>query len=201
METPDLSRLWKMLNYMFDLYVDLYDFSPSERDIVLDLIENSPDQSLEPVERYPVARQGFITDLPVVKRGEGLGLEEYLYVFLDMWQSFLNDAGVFRWQVIRPYEKWIGVVFATQAKSDPLPELEDDQIIWPDIYKTVFESGFRWNRPDEALLVTDQEKIIIIKRNVHWLWTRSQARFDAESAFVQAIVLQEKEKEAKRDQQ
>lgn len=196
----------KLLDRLDDAIFTLYGLNHAERDLVLDLCKtglefcyrHSNSDAVKRLEPYPQAKQGFITDLPQQREVEQ-GLQGYLYAFLDMWQSYLEADGVFRWRVVRPHnDPMIAVVFTTQSKNDDLPPLQDDKVLWADL-KRIAESS-RWQINPRIYidglvrLVTD-DGIIIIKRNERRLWTRSQAREDAEATFVQAMHLQENQPE------
>jgi len=186
---------------------DLYELNDSERDLVLDMCEtgleffyrHSNSNAIKPLESYPQAKQGFITDLPQ-RRDDEKGLQGYLYAFLDMWQSYLEPNGVFRWRVVRPTnDPMVAVVFTTQSQNDSLPPLQDDDALWTDLKQIAKSSQWQINTriyiDGLVRLVTNDGLIIIIKRNERRLWTRSQAREDAEATFVQAMRLQEGQSE------
>ncbi len=185
----------------------LYELNEAERDLVLDMCEtgleffyrHSNSNAAKPLEPYPQVKQGFITDLPR-QRDIEKGLQGYLYAFLDMWQSYLEPDGVFRWRVVRPdNDPMVAVVFTTHCKNDGLPPLLDDDTLWTDLKQIAKSSQWQINAriyiDGLVRLVTDDGLIIIIKRNERRLWTRSQAREDAEATFVQAMRLQEGQSE------
>ncbi|MFC1975823.1 Eco57I restriction-modification methylase domain-containing protein [Chloroflexota bacterium] len=206
--TDKIEAIDTLLNRLDDAIFTLYELNDAERDLVLDLCKtglefcyrHSNSDAGDPLEPYPQAKQGFITDLPR-QRDTEKGLEGYLYAFLDMWQSYLEPDGVFRWQVVRPdNDPMVAVVFTTQSKYDDLPSLQDDEAMWAEL-KRIVESS-RWQINPRiyidglvCLVTDDNDKIIIIKRNERRLWTRSQAREDAEATFLQAMRLQENEPE------
>jgi hypothetical protein len=191
-----------------DAIFDLYELNEAERDLVLDMCEtgleffyrHSHSEAVKPLESYPQAKQGFIADLPR-QRDVEKGLEGYLYAFLDMWQSYLEQDGVFRWRVVRPKnDPMVAVVFTTQSVHDDLPPAQDDETVWADLKQIVKSSRWQINPriyiDGLVRLVTDDlNLIIIIKRNERRLWTRSQAREDAEATFLQAMRLQESQLE------
>ncbi|MBU0510888.1 MAG: N-6 DNA methylase, partial [Chloroflexi bacterium] len=185
---------------------DLYELNEAERDLVLDMCEtgleffyrHSNSNAVKRLESYPQTKQGFITDLPQ-RRDAEKGLQGYLYAFLDMWTSYLEPEGVFLWRVLCPdNDPLVAVVFSTQSKHDDLPPLQDDKAMWADLKRIVESSDRQINRriyiAGLVRLVTD-DAIIIIKRNERWLWTRSQAREDAEATFLWAMRLQESQLE------
>lgn len=198
-QTETIESLERQLD---DAIFDLYELNEAERDLVLDMCEtgleffyrHSNSNAVKPLESYPLAKQGFITDLPRQRDAEK-GLQGYLYAFLDMWQSYLEPDGVFRWRVVRPdNDPMVAIVFYTQSKHNDLPLLQDDEGLWVDL-KRIAESS-RWQiNPriyiDGLVRLATDDEIIIIKRNERRLWTRSQAREDAEATILQAMHLQE----------
>lgn len=198
-EVETIASLERQLD---DAIFDLYEINEAERDLVLDMCEtgleffyrHSSSNAVKRLEPYPQVKQGFIIDLPR-QRGVEKGLEGYLYAFLDMWQSYLEADGVFRWRVVSlDNDPMTAVVFTTQSKHDDLPPLQDDETVWADLKRIAKSSRWQLNPriyiDGLVRLVTDNE-IIIIKRNERRLWTRSQAREDAEATFLQAMRLQE----------
>lgn len=202
----DVETIASLEHQLDEAIFDLYDLREAERDLVLDMCEtgleffyrHNGSEAVKPLEPYPQARQGFITDLPQHRNKES-GLQGYLYAFLDMWQSYLEPEGVFRWRVIRPDNNlMIAVVFTTQSKDDGLPSIQPDEVMWADLERITQTSPQLVNPriyiDGLVRLVTDNE-IIIIKRNERRLWTRSQGREDAEATFLQAMRLQQSQME------
>ena len=200
-QTETIASLERQLD---EAIFDLYELNEAERDLVLDMCEtgleffyrHSNSDAVKRLEPYPQAKQGFTTDLPRQREVEK-GLEGYLYAFLDMWQSYLEPEGVFRWRVVRPdNDPMVAVVFTTQSQHDDLPPLQNDEAMWADL-KQIVKSSRRQINPHIYIdglvrFVTDDlNLIIIIKRNERRLWTRSQAREDAEATILQAMHLQE----------
>lgn len=201
-KTHEIQAINNLEHQLDNAIFDLYELNESERDLVLDMCEtgleffyrHSNSNATKFLDPYPIEKQGLFTDLPRQRDSEK-GLQGYLYAFLDMWQSYLEPEGVFRWRVVRPHnDPMLAVVFSTQSKYDDFPTLQDDEAMWADL-KRIAESS-RWELNARIYidglvrLVTDNE-IIIIKRNERRLWTRSQAREDAEATFLQAMHLQE----------
>ena len=183
---------------------ELYELAEAERDLVLDLCEvnleflyrHSSSDAARPLERYPLAPQGTISDLPRDRECEE-GLEGYLYAFLNFWNRQLAPQGEFFWRVIRPSRvPMIAVVFTTQEVGDALPSITaaDDEA-WHETLKwcsDVLKQPISQRIYIDSMVrvVTDTE-IYIIKRDERRLWTRSMAREDAEGTLVRAMRLQE----------
>lgn len=205
-QSPEPTTIESLEHQLDEAIFDLYELNENQRDLVLDMCEtgleffyrHSNSEAVRRLKPYPQAKQGFITDLPR-QRDVEQGLQGYLYAFLDMWQSYLEPDGVFRWRVVRPdNDPMIAVVFTTQSKYDDLPPLQDDEAMWVDLKRIAESSDWKINHriyiAGMVRLVTDNE-IIIIKRNERRLWTRSQGREDAEATFLQAMRLQENQSE------
>lgn len=86
------------------------------------------------------------------------------------------------------------VVFTTQEKGSPLPEMKstsDEE--WDSLLKRCDEALpqpiSRNIYIDGMVRIVNDTEIIIIKRNEQRFWTRSIAREDAEATLLQAMYL------------
>jgi len=182
---------------------ELYELAEAERDLVLDLCEvnleflyrHRKSYAAQPLERYPLAPQGTINDLPADREHEK-GLEGYLYTFLKFWNRFIPE-GEFRWRVIRPSRvPMIAVVFTTQEVGDILPSTTTtDDEEWHEALKQCSDAlkqpVSRRIYVDSMVRVVTDTEIYIIKRDERRLWTRSMVCEDAEGTLVRAMHLQE----------
>lgn len=199
----DKKRVALLEKELDEAIFELYELSELERDLVLDMCHigleffyrHSKSQAVQKVEAHPKEAQGTIVDLPQRREVER-GVEGYLYAFLDMWNDEFDD-GELRWRVIQPKNNpMLAVLFVTQWEGAPLPEIESsDDEEWERILLRCAEASrqpISRNIYIDGLvrIVTDTE-IFIIKRNERRLWTRSQAREDAEATILQAMYLQE----------
>ncbi|MEE4356905.1 MAG: N-6 DNA methylase [Desulfococcaceae bacterium] len=197
-----LNRLTLLERELDDAIFDLYELSEPERDLILDMCEtgleffyrNSQSQAVQPIHISPSRLQGTTQDLPQERHLEK-GLDGYLYAFLDMWNDELEPDGEFRWQVIHPpYNPMLAVVFRTQYKGKPLPQLSHPDTEWNHvlqrIHKTSEQEISRNIYLDGIVRKISDTEIFIIKRNERRLWTRSMAREDAEATLSQAVQLQ-----------
>jgi hypothetical protein len=148
------------------------------------------------VDNHPVPK-GILKDLPADRKKE-MGLEGYLYAFIEMWNRQLEtENGEFRWRIIRPpCLPMLAVIFSTQQKGHCVTGSEnDDETEWHELLQ----------RLDDVLLepvssriyidgmvraVTDTD-VFIIKRNERRLWTRSLAREDAEATLLGAMSIRQ----------
>ena len=186
---------------------DLYELSDVERDLIWDMCEYGLDFlyrhddgiAVSPVPHYPNTRVGILTDIER-PRNEQRGLEGYLTAFLRIWNSELEPTGEFQWRVVRPrHVPMIAVIFTTQNKDEVLDEtginLIVDESEWEEVLRLcgdALQQEISRNIYIDGIVraVTDTN-IFIIKRDEMRLWTRSQARADAQATLLQAMQLQD----------
>lgn len=186
----------------------LYNLNEPERDLILDTCEvgleffyKGGDSNAAGTVNLPLSgTQGTAIDLPKAREREE-GLEGYLYAFLQIWNRELAPKGEFRWHVIQPSNNtMLAVVFTTQEVGTSLPHIDSsNEEEWGWVLERcseVFLHPISRNMYIDGIVraVTDTD-IFIIKRNERRLWTRSQAREDAEATLLQAIHLQEASRE------
>jgi hypothetical protein len=186
----------------------LYELSDAERDLVRDMCEfgiefyyeNLKSEGIKSIdEKRPTKVYGRYHDIPLEHDNQA-GLEGYLHAFLQTWNRELEPDGEFRWRIIRRKKNspLIAVIFSTQRKDEPLPEIShsDDEKAWSEVlYKLKNDLLVPYNSQriyiDGMIRAVTGSEIIIINRNEKRLWTRSMAREDAEATLLQAINLQE----------
>jgi type I restriction-modification system DNA methylase subunit len=122
----------------------------------------------------------------------------YLSTFINLWEPQLEDqAGQFRWRVIRPLgaSTMLAAVFQTETAAAPLPppDQTDDQV-WGAILGRLSDSSRQPTKArrvyiDGLIRIVTDEDVVIIKRNERRLWTKSSARDDAEATMVMAMEL------------
>ena len=112
-----------------------------------------------------------------------------------MWNDELEPGGEFRWRVIRPSKTpMMAVVFTTQDRGSPLPELMSPDKEWSVVLKKIEKASKQ--RVSQNIYIdgivrrVTNTEIFIIKRNEQRFWTRSLAREDAEATLLQATYLQ-----------
>jgi hypothetical protein len=192
-----------------DAIFDLYELSEPEQDLVLDLCETGLEffyrgEQSKAIQQVSKLRdsQGTTADLPT-DRNQQEGLQGYIYAFLKMWNRELATiGGEFRWHTIRPPNvPMLAVVFTTQQEGEKLPNVLSDsqEQAWKELLAQIAESS-RYPVSDRMYIdnlmrvVTDTD-IYIIKRDEMRLWTRGLAREDAEATLLQAMILQETNRE------
>ncbi len=126
----------------------------------------------------------------------------YLSTFLKLWEPQLRDqAGRFRWRVIRPLgaSTMLAVIFQTETVTEPLPPpQESDDQKWIEILDRLSNNSLQATKArrvyiDGLIRIVTDEDVVIIKRNERRLWTKSSARDDAEATMIMAMELGQKE--------
>lgn len=121
----------------------------------------------------------------------------YLKTFLDTWNRELESGAEFSWRVVAPGNPapMVAVVFSTQAKgADPYQDSNSDELVWQDML-TQLASDLRTPLQSDRIYVdglvrvVSATQIIIVKRNMGRLWTRSAAREDAEATLLKAMYI------------
>ena len=169
----------------------------------LDLFYNNVNsKAVKPVEPdRPDNNCGVYNDIPT-RRDRQKGFEGYIRTFLRIWDRELGPDGEFRWQLIRPGINipMIAIVFSTQDKKNPLSPVKGNDITqWNNVLKkldkTLLTPISERVYIDGIVRAVSDTDIMIIKRDEKRLWTRSMAREDAEATLLQAIHLQESNRE------
>jgi hypothetical protein len=193
----DKDQLEAMLD---EAIFDLYDLGEDDRDLINDMCDyglnlfyrHGNSAAVQAVESRPVQWQGTYDDLPGAREKE-VGLEGYLYAFLQSWNQQLEPDGEFRWRIIRPQHiHMIAIVFSAQEKGASLPEgAPNDEYAWADVLAKCSKSLLRPVSSrvymDGIVRAISDNDMIVIKRDERRLWTRSMAREDAEAILVQAM--------------
>ncbi len=202
----DEERLEKELD---EAIFDLYELTPDERDLILDMCSVGLDffyqkRNSDAVKTAEPAQTsiGRYSDLPP-ERDRQTGLEAYLAAFLDIWNRELAPNGEFRWRIIRPdrHSSMLAAVFESEEKNEPLPPPgEPDEAAWTQILTRLDDSslhpfGSKRIYIDGLVRLVTKHDIVIIKRNERRLWTRTAAREDAEAAILQAVRKQARHNE------
>lgn len=178
---------------------ELYELNDAEIDLIREMCEvtlpyyYSPDKSMagkRVLTKHLSKPYGTMESL-----SKNTDFSEYLKVFIQSWNPYLNEGAEFGWQVYQPEQtdSMIAVIFSVQEKSKKNSEYSiDDITCWDDVLTKLegnstqpFHSSLIYTE-GKARAVTD-DFIMVIKRNERRLWTRSMAREDAEATLVQAM--------------
>ncbi len=209
----DEERLRDLEVDLDDAVFDLFELSPSERDLIRDMCHVGLDlfyRGLDSIAVQTVATErlgtlwGTLADLPEAAPGRG-GIEDYLRAFLTVWNRKTLPSTEFRWRVVPSNLGWpmLAVEFSLQVKgSVPHPPPVSGARM-QDLLRSLGENSavpFKAERIylDGMARVALQDRLILIKRNELRLWTASMAREDAEALTLQVIQRQEALGDAKR---
>jgi hypothetical protein len=159
---------------------DLFELTPSERDLISDFWTSRNTSATQPVD--------------VSNQAEGQ-LMRYLDVFDTAWRPALGGDAEFDrhiWQDAQA--QVIAAVFQTRSPGEPVAEQPENHDAWSAVLGR-FDPAYP-QTPSGTLLsygmlraVTDSA-IVIVKRNESQLWSATAAREDAEATIAQAMRLQ-----------
>lgn len=187
-----------------ELIFDLYDLMPSERDLILDMTQVGLELFYRKGRSNAVQRVQFrsskhdgISDLTETEGRQGL--EGYLHTFLSIWNTELEAIGTkFHWRILRPNDiPMLAVVFTIQENTDQLEDgiIVEDTHEW---YRLLDSLEYTLREPitthvyvDGMVRAVTDTNVVIIKRDELRLWTRSQAREDADATLMQTMMLRQ----------
>jgi hypothetical protein len=166
---------------------DLYDLSEDQRDLVRDLCQTT----------LPFFYKGPLS--PAAHPPSVAELEAYRDTFLEMWQERLNPKGkALEAKIYAPARGVLhGMVFELKASLDvTLYEPVTDSVEWRHWFKRLSRSlrqehsaGIYINRMVKELSDSDAS-MFIIKHAERRLWTKSQARQDAQELLTEIFHLE-----------
>ena len=115
-------------------------------------------------------------------------LSDYIQIFKNYWKRKLGEGETFSHTYITSRDKtMIGIVF----KLGNVNDINNNEVSEIDIseFKELLESETSRNVFIEGLFrrVTENDQIIIIKRNRKSNWTKTEAKFDAEATFLEIL--------------
>jgi hypothetical protein len=175
---PDVSAVLKEID---DAVSDLFDLTPSERDLVSDFWASRHTSATQPVD--------------MSSKAEGQ-LTRYLDVFDTAWRPVLGEDAEFDRQIWRDAQaQVIAAVFRTRSPDKPATKQPEDQDAWSAVLER-FDPAYPQTLSGTLLsygmlrAVTDSA-IVIVKRNESQLWSATAAREDAEATIAQAMRLQQ----------
>ena len=184
-----------------DKIFKLYELNDAEIDLVRNVCDvilpnyYSPNKSTasKPVLTTRLLKPyGTIESLP-----ENTDFSEYLEVFIQSWDPYLDEGTEFGWQVHQPEQtdSMIAVVFSAQKRNRNVREHSIGDIkCWNDVLIQLennltqpFHSARIYIEGMVRAVTKDRRFIMLIKRNEKRMWTRSAAREDAEATLDQAM--------------
>ncbi len=178
---PTAPEISTVLADIDDAVSELFELTPSERDLVSDFWMSRNTSATQPVS---------------TSGNQEAELTRYLDVFGMAWQPALGDDAEFDRHVWRDAQaQVIAAVFQTRSPGEPAAQQSEDQDAWSAVLER-YDPAYP-QTPTGTLLsygmlraVTDSA-IVIVKRNEGRLWSATAAREDAEATIAQAIRLQQ----------
>jgi hypothetical protein len=174
---PDISAVLEEID---DAVSELFELTPSERDLVSDFWMSRHASATRPID---------ISSDPEAQ------MSRYLDVFATAWRSALADDAQFDRHVWRDAPaQVIAAVFQTRKPDEPAAEQPEDHGAWSAVLER-FDLSYPQTATGTLLsygmlrAVTDSA-IVILKRSESRLWSATAAREDAEATIAQAIRLQ-----------
>lgn len=177
---------------------DLYDLTPSERDLVCDMCkvgldffyQNQRSEAVKPVVD-PQSKDGTFTD--VANANEGLSA--YLRIFIEWWNEELGPDGELAWRILSPPTRapLLAVIFETRFRANGRVGFDSaDDTAWQGVVGLLSEHahiplGSSQIFTDTFFRITTDREILIVKRNERRFWTKSAAREDAEAAMLKLM--------------
>jgi len=196
-KTENLNTLQDLESQLDEAVFDLYNLTPAQRDLIKDRCKYDIDHFYNgtnsiAVQSVEVPNKRFGT-YNTLKNNELTELEQYIKLFLEYWADYLEDDEEFNWQWHTSLENgMLALIFTLQPKGENIKYAfnQDIEKQWKTVLSEL-EVNTRTKISEKiyveglVMSVTD-EQLIIIKRNEKRLWTRTEARIDAESMSVKA---------------
>ncbi|MGW3346603.1 HsdM family class I SAM-dependent methyltransferase [Nonomuraea rubra] len=186
----------EILHDLDEAVFDLFDLTPSERDLVNDFHDYTIDlvgrktHNGSVALQLPEIRHGTVED---VRRVSSTPLRHYLYRFLTEWNRELEPDGEFSWRIVgMPDGAMTAALFETRSRASTLPAPEDERewqallhrlsVSLPDRVTTAVTA-------ESVVRAVSDTSIVVVKRSDARLWTATAAREDVEATMLQAMEL------------
>ncbi len=164
---------------------DLYDLTDEQRDLIRDCCEVTLPFFYKPLKSVGA-------ELAVSDNGDEQWIEQYTRVFARRWNAYLPDGQEMRADLhIGAHGNMVAVEFYPTDKGDSwdLTPRDDWQYVLDQLAEKLPQPmGTSQIVLDGLVYAVSEDAIIIIKRNLKRLWTRSLAREDAASTTCKAMV-------------
>jgi methylase of polypeptide subunit release factors len=198
-----ISKIRSSLEQQLDNAIfDLYELTESERDLIRDMCDTGLEFFYRGSNSEATSRnvdvpftQGKISDIRALNTN---GIFEYILVFLEKWNRDLEKiGGELYWQITRsPSTPMLAIIFTTAEIGKKTSQDNNNEIHeWNDLLQKLDKTLITPVSPriyiDGLIRAVSDTNVIIIKRDERRLWTRSQAREDADATLLQAMILQE----------
>ncbi len=164
---------------------DLYDLTEEQRDLIRDCCEVTLPFFYKPLDSIGA-------DLAISANGDLQWMEQYTSIFARRWNAYLPDDQEMRADLhVGAHDNMVAVEFYPADKGDSwdLKPRDDWQHVLDQLAEKLPQPmGTSQIVLDGLVYAVSEDAIIIIKRNLKRLWTRSLAREDADSTICKAMV-------------
>ncbi len=164
---------------------DLYDLTEEQRDLIRDCCEVTLPFFYKPFDSIGA-------DLAISTNGDLQWMEQYTRIFARRWNAYLPDDQEMRADLhVGAHDNMVAVEFYPADKGDSwdLTPRDDWQYVLDQLAEKLPQPmGTSQIVLDGLVYAVSEDAIIIIKRNLKRLWTRSLAREDADSTICKAMV-------------
>jgi len=171
---------------------DLYDLTDEQRDLIRDCCEVTLPFFYKPLDSVGA-------ELAVSDNGDAAWIEQYARIFARRWNAYLPDGQEMRADLhIGAHGNMVAVEFYPADKGDSwdLTPRDDWQYVLDQLAEKLPQPmGTSQIVLDGLVYAVSEDAIIVIKRNLKRLWTRSLAREDAASTTCKAMVQSRDEQE------
>lgn len=212
MEVNDITILESQLN---DAVFNLYNLTCTEKNLVKDHCLYTMDfcykkEDSIAVKPIPNLLVGMVGKLSLLQKADSLSfMEDYIHFYGKMFQPFLKEGRELHYEVVRSKsanwenETWndlIAVIFTIEDIGTEVKKLQFKE--WANVVSAIKESN-DYQKINNNIYIDNQIRIIndyyvmIIKRNEQRLWTKTEARTDAEGIFINLNKTKKQEENAK----
>ncbi|NER78444.1 MAG: N-6 DNA methylase [Leptolyngbya sp. SIO1D8] len=190
---------------------ELYELSPSDQDLIVDACNTTIDFFYNPLNgdaSQPISKsylskdKGTILDLvnPHIERLNYPTLEDYLYILTSLWNKELNPEAEIEWQILSDQDNpMVAVLLSIRDFDKKNEENSSSRLVgWDELLEKLSQTqdGFLHNYDsrqiyvDGMIRVVSESEIVIVKKNIARLWTRSSAYEDYDATYLKAIQMQ-----------
>lgn len=164
---------------------DLYDLTEEQRDLIRDCCEVTLPFFYKPLDSIGAG-------LAISNNDDLQWMEQYTRIFARRWNAYLSDDQEMRADLhVGAHDNMVAVEFYPADKGDSwdLTPRDDWQYVLDQLAEKLPQPmGTSQIVLDGLVYAVSENAIIIIKRNLKRLWTRSLAREDADSTICKAMV-------------
>lgn len=185
---------------------EIYELNAAERDLITDmcgtgldfLYQKQASAAVRPLP-LPAKRIGFAgaTAIPDTE------IERYIQLFLRLWSKDLSAQARVEWQLFSSQSgaPLLAVLFTLHDQQAPRRTKQSGALDdWADVLELLDKNsrefaGSRSIYIDSFVRLVTENTILLVKRNEKRFWTSTAARQDAEATQLQAMLLQETQRQ------